>query len=414
VNHVWNLMEVKRISILEQLINGQITLNEAALSLGISSRQVLRLKKRLIKSGPEGVRHGNKGRVPKNKLSEEKTKKVLEVFLDWKCQTDEGVNASHLADILLRDHSVNLSRQTSWRLLRSRAMLINTRRVRKYRKKRDRREQMGDLLFLDGSPHRWMGVNHPRITLVLCTDDATTQALGGIFCAEEDRNSCFAVVHEVFTKFGLPRSFWLDRASQFITTRGEGVHFKQTAKPTHWQNAMYNLGIRNIFAHSPQARGRGERINGTFQERLCAELQYRKITELKDANQFLKDTFIPEYNKRFARDPINPTGLWRKPPDLDLRTILCRRNERKVLNDNTVKHDGRRFQLARSATNGSLAGKKVEAQDWFDGTVHVIVETIEGPKDWLITEVYDENPYKKKSGITEHYHHSTLFTHTYF
>lgn len=240
---MFGVKEMKRINVIENFSNGIITGKQAAKELAISYRQVLRLKKDLIKYGPEGLKHGNKGRIPSNKIKFETRDLILSTYQDWRNNTDVGVNASHLTDILLRDHKLKVSRQTTWRLLKRFGLYVNTRSLRKFRKRRDRRENMGDILYLDGSPHRWFGERYPKSTLVICSDDATTSALWGVFTDEENRNACFEVVYEVFKKYGLPSSFWLDRASQFITTRGEGLHVRQKELPTHWQNAMYNLGL---------------------------------------------------------------------------------------------------------------------------------------------------------------------------
>jgi len=179
---------------------------------------------------------------------------------------------------------------------------------------------------------------------------------------------------------------------------------------------MYELGIRCIFAHSPQARGRGERINGTFQDRLCAELQYRKICDLKSATDFLNQVFIPEYNKRFSVEPKNPIGAWRAIPfNIDLRCILSARIERRVMNDNTIKHKGRRFQLLKKPGQATLAGKTFEVQEWYDGSLHMFCKNSESlGNEYAFQEVYQEPRYKKVTGITDYLHKKNLFTHVYY
>lgn len=408
----YGMNEMRRIFVIEKVMNHEMTVVQAAQELGLSKRQVLRLKKKFSKEGAAGVVHRNKGKIPKHAISKEVKNRVIEVFLDWKRETDEGLNAAHLSDILLRDHKVKVSRQTTWRILSKNGLQIRTRRVRKFRKRRERREQMGDILYLDGSPHHWFGEAHPKATLILCTDDATTKALWAIFVKEENRNACMEVAYEVFTRYGIPLSFWLDRASQFITTRGEGVRNPQSELPTHWQNAMYNLGVRNIFAHSPQARGRGERANGTFQDRLCAELQYRKISEYKQANFFLNEIFIPEYNRKFSVEPKNSDGAWRKPPEgIDLRYILCARTDRRVQNDNTIKHNGKKYQLLRKKGEQSYAGRTLEVQEWFDGTVHIVNKSLQ---DFPFEEIATTPRYKRIEGLKKNTLISDIHRHTYF
>lgn len=404
--------EMKRLLVIEKVLSGASLVKEAAEELGLSKRQILRLKKRYENQGPQSVVHANKGKTPTHALSKETCRKVIEVFLDYKKEVDFGLNSSHLADILKEDYQIYLSRQSVWRILKQNGLQIRTRSLRKYRKRRQRREQMGDILYLDGSLHRWYGESFPKATLILCVDDATSAALGGVFIDEENRNGCFEVAYEVFKKYGLPMNFWLDRASQFITTRGQGVRNPQSELPTHWQNAMYNLGVRNIFAHSPQARGRGERANGTFQDRLCAELQYRKINDHKRANFYLNEIFIPSYNKKFAVEPTNPQSIWRKPPEsMDLRKVLCARTDRRVQNDNTVKHNGKRYQILRQPGEQTYAGRTIEVQEWFDGTIHLVTKSLQ---DFKYEEIRSEPRYKKIEGLKTNTILSDIHRSTYF
>lgn len=407
---LFGLKEMKKALILEKVIAGVMSVSQASEEMELSYRQVLRLKKKLILEGPSAVIHKNKNRSPRHALTAELKRKVITVFMDWRWKTDEGLNASHLSDILLRDYNLKISRQSTWRILKSNGLQVRTRRVRKYRKRRERREQMGDILYLDGSPHRWFGEKHPKATLILCTDDATTKALWAIFVPEENRNACLEVAYEVFVRYGLPMNFWLDRASQFINSVGSKDGIAQP--PTHWQNAMYNLGIRNIFAHSPQARGRGERANGTFQDRLCAELQYRNISDLREATNFVNSTFIPEYNRKFSVDPKNEQSLWRKPPPgIDLRYVLCARTDRRVQNDNTVKHNGRKFQLLKKPGERTYAGRIIEVQDWFDGSTHIVFKSFE---EIPFVEVKVETRYKRVEGLKKNTLISDIYRHTYF
>lgn len=406
------LQEMKRVLVIEKILSGASSVNEAASELEISKRQMLRIKKSYLVSGTASVVHGNCGKTPAHAINKDVCAKVIEVFMDYRRNTDDGLNASHLTDILKKDHKLILSRQSVWRILKNNGLQIKTRKMRKYRKRRERREQMGDILYLDGSPHRWYGDKYPKATLLLCIDDATSSALAGLFIDEENRNGCFEVAYEVFKKYGLPMSFWLDRASQFITTRGQGVRNPQSELPTHWQNAMYNLGIRNIFAHSPQARGRGERANGTFQDRLCSELQYRNINDHKRANFYLNEIFIPNYNERFAVAPKNPQSLWRKPPDnIDLRKILCARTDRRVQNDNTVKHNGKRYQILRQPGEQTYAGRTIEVQEWHDGSIHLVTK---GLQDFAYEEIKSAPRYKKIEGLKTNTLISDIHRSTYF
>lgn len=176
----------------------------------------------------------------------------------------------------------------------------------------------------------------------------------------------------VFRTHGLPAGFYLDRASQFITTRHGGLHVRQGphTEPTHFQKAMERLGVGLIFAHSPQARGRGERLNGSFQGRLVQELALHGITDLAAATRYVNQRFIPRYVRRFAKAPADPTPAWRPVPEgVDLRAELCAQHTRTVANDNTVQFHGARWQLHPPRGRWHVVRAKIEVQERFDGTL---------------------------------------------
>jgi len=228
------------------------------------------------------------------------------------------------------------------------------------------------MLFLDGSPHPWLGPALPPLTLILCTDDATGRPLYGSFHPQEALAGCFEVLYYLFRRYGLPESLYLDKASQFTTTRHGGTHvFQRDDQPTHFEIAMQALAVELIFAHSPQARGRGERINGSFQGRLVAELRRARIGITAAATDYLNRVFIPKYARRFGVEPRDTISAFRPIPEgLDLRTVLCAHHRRNVDNDNTVTLRGTRYQLLPTRRTVRIAATDVDLQEWFDGKVH--------------------------------------------
>jgi hypothetical protein len=173
-------------------------------------------------------------------------------------------------------------------------------------------------------------------------------------------------------RYGLPACFYLDRASQFTTTRRGGLHVRQRDdQPTQFERAMGELAVRLIYADSPEARGRGERINQTFQDRLVAELALRGITTAAAATTYLNTVFIPRY--RFGVLPEDATPAWRRRnAEIDLRHILCRRVVRTVNNDNTVSVEGQIIQILPTRTRLSFVKAKVAVNLWLDGSYHVL------------------------------------------
>jgi transposase len=362
------LDQVQRYETCKALLEGRLTTDEAALALGLCRRQVQRLKARLQADGPQALVHGNTARPPANKTPATLKQQVL----DLATTTYARLNFCHLADILHEEHGILISDETLRRWLRPLGHGRPARRG-KHRRRRTRRPREGELLFLDGSPHPWFGPRRPSCCLLLCSDDATGKPLWGLFQPEEDRDGCFAVCYQVFVRFGLPGGFYLDRASQFVTTRvgGTRVLHDPDREPTHFEKAMSQLKVGLIFAYSPQARGRGERLNGTFQDRLVAELALHKITTARRATEYLNTTFIPRYGRRFGRSPADPRCAWRPIPDgLDLKAVLSARCTRTVALDCTVRFEGQTYQLLPTSNCPSLARSVIEVQQWFDGSIH--------------------------------------------
>jgi len=363
------LEQVNRYEVCKRLLDGDITNKEAAKGLRLSVRQVQRIKRRIEQQGAKGVIHGNTGREPPNKTPQPVRDRVLKLaekeYADY--------NFSHLADTLAEEHNIVLSDETLRLWLRPQGHGRPVRRRGKHRRRRKRKAREGQMLFLDGSPHQWFGPEKPPCCLILASDDATGKPLWGKFQAEEDRDGCFEVCYHLFSRFGLPASFYLDRASQFITTRHGGLHVKQgpDTQKTHFEIAMDRLAIGLSFANSPQARGRGERLNGTFQDRLVAELAHKGITECREATKYLNKQFIPKYCRWFGKEPREPEPLWRPvPAGLELKTVLCAKYTRTVANDNTVSFQGTTYQLYPPNSCYHLVRAKLEVQQWFNGSVH--------------------------------------------
>lgn len=363
---IFSMSEAKRFGVMQAVLGQKMTIRDAAAVLQLSMRQIKRIKKKVVQQGPQGVSHGNRGRTPASGFPAAFKERVIALVQ----ARYQGFNFSHLSETLEEEEYIRVNRETLRLWLRPLGFGRKVRKQPRHRKRRQRSAREGHMLFLDGSPHRWFG--HELTTLLLCTDDATGKPLYGLFREQEDLDGCFAVCHEVFTCFGLPVCFYLDRASQFTTTRRGGVHVHQRdEQPTQFERAMAELAIRLIFADSPEARGRGERINQTFQDRLVAELRLRCILTTDAATAYLNTVFIPRY--RFGAMPEDNQPAWRTiSPDVDLRHILCRRVVRTVNKDNTVSVNGQIIQILPTRTRLSFVKAKVIVNLWLDGSWHVL------------------------------------------
>ena len=363
---------MQRLRVIERALS-DLSAAEAAMMLELSPRQVFRLKAAVRAHGPQGIVHGNTGRQPAIAKPEDLHNRIIALyrreFFDY--------NAIHFTEALNEEYSIPISYDTVRRWLLAADISLRQHRANVcHRRRRERKAQFGEMLFLDGSPHHWLGTARPKVTLILATDDATGNPLHGLFALQETLNVCFEVLYQVFRCHGLPGTLYLDKASQFTTTRHGGTHvFQRDDKPTHFELAMRALAIQLIFADSPQARGRGERINGTFQGRLVAELRRKGITESEPATAYLNDTFIPDIVRRFGVKPRNAQPAFRKlQPGVDLRQVLCASTTREVSNDNTITYETRRYQLLPTHRSVCVAGSQVKVQAWFDGSLHVFHE----------------------------------------
>jgi len=387
--------ETIRYGVIQALLEKRMKNTGAALALGLSIRQVQRIKKKVARQGTEGILHGNKGRRPSHSFSIEKKGRVVKLakerYFDF--------NFSHLSEILEEEEGVKINRETLRQWLRPLGFGGKVRKQPHHRKRRKRSGREGELLFLDGSPHLWFGTESS--TLILATDDSTGKPLYGLFQKEEDLDGCLHVCIEVRRIYGLPGGFYLDRASQFTTTRHGGIHVAQSdQKPTQFERAMKELGTGLIFAHSPQARGRGERINGTFQDRLVSELRLRGINNAQDATIYLNQTFIPGYCRRFGVVPEDKISAWRSPPhETDILNILCKRFQRTVNNDNTISVNGQIIQLLPTRSRPHFVRAKVTVNLWVDGSWHIFHPTA-GELPCELIEKRDHKP-KEVSGTQQ-------------
>jgi hypothetical protein len=252
------------------------------------------------------------------------------------------------------------------------AGLVKKHRARgRHRRRREPRACFGELLHIDGSTHAWLTLRPTaRAVLVAVLDDATKRVLSAQLWAGETTVAIMTALRDVITTHGLPMALYTDRAHwAFNTPKARGPVSRQ--QRTQVGRALERLGIEHIPAYSPQARGRSERLNRTFQDRLVNELRVAKITTLAAANAYLRSRFIPDYNATFSCAPADAASAFVPLGRVDLEQILCHQEERLVARDNTVAFDGRTFQLARQPGRRSCAGLQVTIRRHLDGAYSI-------------------------------------------
>ena len=282
-----------------------------------------------------------------------------------------GFNVRHFHHLARREHGLQLS--YSWvKVALQEAGLVPKRRARgRHRRRREPRACFGELLHLDGSTHPWLALcPDARQTLIAVLDDATKRLLYAQLWPAETTAAVMVALQEVVRTFGLPMALYTDRARwAFHTPQARGPIARE--HPTQIGRALARLGIDHIGAYSPQARGRGERLNRTLQDRLVNELRVAGATTVAVANAYLRERFIPDYNATFARAPADPASAFVPLGDVDLEQIFCEEDERIVAQDNTVTFAGLRLQLDKQRGRPTCAGLRVTVRRHLDASFSV-------------------------------------------
>ena len=365
-------MEQQRLVVLNRVLMGDLTAADAAAAFGLSVRQVRRMLAAYRKEGAAALAHGNRGRIAAHALTEEVRQQVVALART----TYPGLNDTHLAEVLAEEEGLTLSRSTV-RRVRLGAGLARPRQRRApvHRRRRERKTQAGMLLQLDASPHAWLEERGPWLTLLAAIDDATGTVPAAIFARRRMPPGYLTVLHHVVCSVGVPEAVYHDRHGIFVRPPQERASLEEqlagAREPTQVGRALRELGIASLCAHSPQAKGRVERLFGTLQDRLVAELRLAGATTLAQANAVLA-AYVPHFNARFAVPAAIADPAWRPlPPQADPWQICCLRYVRTVARDETVRLGEHRLQLLSSRGRGSLARCHVEIREHLDGSLSV-------------------------------------------
>jgi len=361
-----------RLVVLNRVLVGDVTAAEAAAALGLSVRQVRRNLAAYRKEGAAALVHGNRGRAPAHALDADLAQQVITLARTRYA----GCNDTHLSELLAAREGIVVSRHTV-RRLRQAAGLARPRQRRPpaHRRRRERKPQAGMLLQLDASPHAWLEERGPRLHLVAAIDDATGTVPAATFREQEDAAGYLEVLHQLLTTVGAPEAVYHDRHAIFVRApRERETLVEQLAgerEPTHVGRALRELGIASLCAHSPQAKGRVERLFGTLQDRLLAELRLAEAATREEANAVLA-AYLPRFNARFAVPAAVTTPVWRPlAPPADPWQICCLRYVRVVGRDDTVRLGEHRLQLLPMRGHGTYARCRVEVREHLDGSLSV-------------------------------------------
>ena len=360
--------ELHRMHIVQLTVEGRESVGRGAKLLGISARQLKRLRRKLKERGVKGLLHGNRGKRPWNKTAAEKVEAVMALARG----RYQGFNDTHLTEKLKEKEKINVSRATVREILRQAGIAaVRKRGVKRHYKRRERKAQEGALVLWDGSPHRWFGEEAGEWSLMAVIDDATGRLLCGVFALQEDAQSYLICLRQMLLDKGIPLAIYMDRHGIFRRNDEHWTLQEQLAGeqvPTQVGQALRALGIEPIFALSPQAKGRVERLFNTLQDRLVQELRLAGITTPEQANVFVNGAFKDDFNQRFLKPAKESQAAWRPlPKGVDVDRICSFRYQATVGNDNTVRLGGMILDIPSGPRRRGYAKARVEVHQLLDG-----------------------------------------------
>ncbi len=378
--------ELSRYDIIKNLIDGKINGTDASKQIGVSVRHVKRLKSRVKKHGAKGLIHKNRGKASNREL-DPKIVKQAKKHLKKKYHFCGPTFAS---EKLEKNDGIKINKETVRGLMTDLELWKPKprRQPGKQHVWRARKDNFGEMQQFDGSYHVWFGSEES--CLLLSVDDATGKITHAKFDINESTIAVFRFWLEYFDKNGLPLSIYLDKFSTYKINHKNAIDNKDMI--TQFERAMKQIGVKPITAHSPQAKGRVERMFETLQDRLVKELRLAGITTIEEANKFLKK-YIPEFNAKFAVIPKRRKNLHKtiiKQAKEKLPQIFSIQEQRKVNNDYTIIFKNSFFQLDREQPTTVYKKDKIIVEEHLDGAIKLCLKD-----SYLNYTVLPERPKKE-------------------
>ena len=346
--------ELNRKTNIEQAIEKRITQREGAQRLDISERHFRRLLKGYRERGDEGLLSGHRGK-PSNNRMKSKTRDKIAAFMQDPIY--EGFEPTLLNEILEKDSGIHISKESMRQIMIEEELhLPKKKRNKRIHPPRERRYRQGELIQIDGSYHPWLEERGPKACLLLFVDDATSAAVAARFVDRENYFAYSALCKSYFRTAGTPVAFYSDKFSVFRVNSRAGVH-KQAI--TQFSRALNSLGVELICANSPQAKGRVERANQTFQDRLVKELRLQRINNYQDANNYLP-VFLKNYNRKFAVRPRSVVDAYAPlDPEIDLDFLFSIHDSRIISKDLLIHYRNTTYKILTNRPPQNLIGREV-------------------------------------------------------
>ena len=379
-----------RLHVVQSLIEDKMLINEAAVVLDLSERQVIRLKKGVMEQGDAFVIHKNKGRKPKHAITDDEKQLVVQL----KNSKYQEANFSHFQELLSQHEAIFLSQSTIHRILTIEGIKSPKKHShRKVHRRRKRKAQEGMLIQIDASPHEWI-IGGEKFTLHGAIDDATGKIVALFFTKNECLEAYFEIIRQIIIIYGIPIAIYADRHTIFLSPKYGKLTIEEelagkTVNDTQFGRALKELGINLIAAKSPQAKGRIERLWETLQSRLPVEFKIAGIDSLEAANVFLQN-YMGVYNLKFAVAPEESEPTFRTlPENMNLDHILCLKHTRQVDHGSVFSFNGELFQLVKKgrtipvipkAKVTVLVSSKIGVLAQYSGSVYHTFKVVERSK----------------------------------
>ena len=358
--------ELDRKSVLELVLAKHLTLVEASQRMHLSYRQTLRVFARFSREGDAGLVHRRRGQSSNRAYPEAFRDKVLRRYRERYKDHDLGPT---LAAEKLAEDSLPVDHETLRRWLLKEGDWKKRRKRKVHRKRRERRAHFGELVQMDGSHHAWFGHEHEKGCLMNMVDDATGATLG-LMDHQETTIAAMRLLWRWIERYGIPVALYTDRKNVYLTDRETTLEEELAGEKatTAFGKACQKLNIEIIAAHSPQAKGRVERSNGTYQDRFLKELALRRITTCETADKLLNNGFCNALNDKFAHPPLEQEDYHRPlPKGLKLHDVFCFEEHRRLQNDWTIRHKNRYYQILKDNSPLPKPKDKILVRTHLDG-----------------------------------------------
>ena len=376
--------ETKRLHIIHQALDRRITQKTAAELVGLSSRQLRRMLKRVREEGDDGISHRSRGKASNRRVP----KKVKDTALKLYREKYSDFGPTFACEKLLDVHKIKLSDETLRLWLNQENLPYEKRKGRKHRQWRERKHHFGEMVQMDGSHHDWFEDRGPKCVFMGYIDDATGTVYGR-FYDYEGTMPAMDSFRRYIKRYGMPQSVYLDKHTTYKSTAKQTIEDElEDIKPmSQFERSLAELEVTVIHANSPQAKGRIERLFRTFQDRLVKEMRLAGIKSVKQANEFLKK-YLPTYNRKFKVKAVSEADVHQSAlPMRQLDKIFCIRDERTLRNDFTITYNGKLYQI-----KDAVKTQKVAVEERMDGSLHMTHRGLDLRYREIKTRPVKENP----------------------